>query len=85
MIFINSFYLGNGQYGLAQGALFYFDKRVNELTNDEFTALIASLIAPAKLNIKDNPKGNRERVERINKLMSGEYVPKSNGDVYYDK
>ena len=55
------------------------------MDDDEFISLIACLILPASLNIKDNPEGNMERVNKIKRMLSGEYKPKGLLDITYDK
>ncbi len=82
-IFINSIYFGNGQYGLDNAAQYYFSKEVGELAEDEYISLIASLISPTSLNIKDNPTENLQRVNRIKKMLSGAYIPKNLLDIEY--
>jgi len=83
-LFLNIMYFGNGVYGLNDAAAVYYDKKVNELTEDEFTSLIASLVNPQTLNIIDNPDKNLDRVERIKKVVSGEYTPDGVFDIYYE-
>ena len=83
-IYINTAYFGNGAVGLKDAAATYFDKEVSALTDDEFLSLIASLINPNELNIRDHPQENEQRVRRIHKLLSGEYTPTSLFDITYD-
>ena len=64
---------------------YYFSKNVRALDDDELISLIACLILPASLNIKDNPEGNMERVNRIKKMLSREYKPKGLMDITYDR
>jgi membrane carboxypeptidase/penicillin-binding protein len=84
-LFLNMMYFGNNQYGIVDAADYYYSKEVNTLKRDEYLSLIASLIAPAALNVEDDPHGNLERVERIKKLLSGEYKAKGVFDIIYDK
>jgi membrane carboxypeptidase/penicillin-binding protein len=84
-LFLNIMYFGNNQYGIVDAANYYYSKKVYELNKDEFISLIASLIAPVKLNVEYNPEGNYKRVERIKKLLTGEYKPKGLLDIMYDK
>lgn len=84
-LFINMMYFGNGVYGLRDAADHYFGKAVPELDDDEFIALIACLIDPEGLNITDYPQENAQRVKRIKKMLSGEYVPHGLFDITYDK
>ncbi len=82
-IFLNITYFGNGQFGLDQAATFYFAKRIDELTEDEYIALIASIISPTTLNIKNDPAANLQRVERIKNMLSGAYIPRGLLDITY--
>jgi hypothetical protein len=40
------------------------------------------IIAPGNFNIIKNPEANAKRTERIKKVISGEYKPKSLMDIY---
>lgn len=86
-VFINTAYLGHVDgadvRGFPSAAKVYFGKAFDELTDDEYLSLIAMLIAPNGFSIKYHPDKNRERVELIKRVLSGEYRPKANRDVYY--
>lgn len=84
-LFLNMMYFGNDQWGIDDAARYYYSKNVNELDEDEFISLIGCLIAPVNLNVKDHPEKNRDRVEKIKRMLSGEYVPKGLLDITYDK
>ena len=84
-IFLNVTYFGNGQFGIDRAATYYFSRHVDELTEDEYIALIASIISPTTLNIESNPTANLQRVDRIKKVLIGEYVPKGLLDITYDR
>ena len=85
--FINTAYLGQVDgivvTGFPTAAMVYFEKTFNELTNDEYLSLVAMLIAPDNFSVRYHIDKNRKRVELIKKVLSGEYHPKGNGDVYY--
>lgn len=82
-LYINMLYYGNGVYGLYDAANYYFHKTVPELDEDEYITLIASLINPQNLNVKDHPKENAQRVQRIKKVLSGKYSPNGLFDITY--
>ncbi len=82
-LFINLIGLGEGARGFAEGARHYFGKELRELTDDEFTALVAMIIAPQNFNLRQHPERNQERVARIKRLVAGEYQPKGLCDQYY--
>ncbi|WP_169303113.1 biosynthetic peptidoglycan transglycosylase [Thalassotalea mangrovi] len=88
-IFLNTAYMGHingrGIYGFANAARVYFESEFNSLTDQQFLALVAMVVAPNGFNIKTNPTQNEERVKRIQKLLAGEYVPKSLTDIYYQQ
>ncbi|MBI5657707.1 MAG: transglycosylase domain-containing protein [Geobacter sp.] len=84
-LFINTAYLGPGVHGFAQASAAFFGKPFADLTEDEYIALVAMLIAPATFDVKRYPERNRERVERIKRVASGEYVPRGLFDVFYGK
>ena len=82
-IYINTAYFGNGAFGLKDAAATYFNKEVDELTDDEYLSLLASLISPNELNIFDHAEENALRVRRIHMLLSGEYTPQGLFDITY--
>ncbi len=83
-LYINIMYFGNGVYGLPDAATYYFSKSVPELKEDEYIALIACLINPIELNMKDHPQANAQRVARIKNLLSGAYTPLGLFDIQYE-
>jgi len=86
-VFINTAYFGTVDQktvrGFDQAASVYFAKPFAELTDDEYLALVAMLIGPNAFSVRNYPERNQERTARIKKLLSGEYQPLGNGDVYY--
>jgi membrane carboxypeptidase/penicillin-binding protein len=86
-LFINDVYLGhhNGKEikGFENAANSYLDKTFKELTWDEYLGLVAMIRAPNGLHFIANKEVNQERVLRIKKLLSGEYVPVDNSDWLY--
>ncbi len=83
-LFVNIIGFGNGTRGILSASQFYYNKLPQELSEDEFISLIASLNNPQFLNPKDFPDANKERVSRIKKYLKGEYVPKSVFDIEYE-
>lgn len=83
-LYLNIMYYGNGLYGLYDAAEFYFHKTVSELSEDEYIALIATILNPEELNIKDHPYENDRRVERIHKVLSSRYTPRGLFDIEYE-
>ena len=83
-LFLNIMYFGNGVYGFQDAANYYFNKDVRELEDEEYISLIASLISPNELNIKEHPQENSQRVQRIKKVLSGVYAPKGLFDITYE-
>ncbi|MDK9707407.1 MAG: hypothetical protein OEL83_10190 [Desulforhopalus sp.] len=43
------------------------------------------LVAPATFDVQRHPERNRERVERIKRVVSGEYIPCGLFDIFYGK
>jgi membrane carboxypeptidase/penicillin-binding protein len=86
-VFINTAYLGTCEKaevrGFSAAAKIYFGKPFHTLTDDEYLSLVAMLIGPDEFSVKYRPGRNRERVERIRKVLSGEYKPQGLRDVYY--
>lgn len=84
-LFINSAFLGRNVSGFSQAADVFFGKPFRQLSDDEYIAIVAMLIAPATFDIRQHPARNRERVERIKRVVSGEYVPRGLFDVFYGR
>ncbi|MFC1743254.1 transglycosylase domain-containing protein, partial [Candidatus Riflebacteria bacterium] len=76
---------GKNIFGFQHAAKAYFNKDFKNLTEDEFIALVAMIIAPGTFNILHHPEWNKERVARIKKLVSGDYQVKGLMDLYYGK
>lgn len=86
-LFLNVVYLGNIDgntvNGFEKAAKVYYKKPFKKLTEDEFLSIVAMINAPETFNIIKNPESNKRRTERIKKVVSGEYKPKSLMDMYY--
>ncbi|MFQ5637870.1 MAG: biosynthetic peptidoglycan transglycosylase [bacterium] len=86
-IFINSVFLGNHNstevIGFQEGSKVYFNKEFSQLNGDEFLSLVAMIIAPNQFNVVTQTSKNRERVNRIKRLLNGECKPVELNDVYY--
>lgn len=78
-LFINYAYLGNANgaeiRGFEHAARIYLEKSCTELTQHEFTQLVAMLINPNEYHIRNNPQEHKERVARITKLVQGKCKP----------
>lgn len=83
--FINTVYLGPEATGFEQAANHYFHKSFQQLSEDQYIALVAMIIAPATFSVEKYPERNRQRSERIKRVVSGQYKPKGLFDLYYGK
>lgn len=83
-VFINIIGFGNDTRGILSASQFYYNKLPEELSEDEFISLIATINNPKNLNPKDNPEANMERVRKIKKYITGEYIPKNVFDNEYE-
>lgn len=85
-LFINTCHLGSkdGQpiQGLESAAQAYFGEPFQDLNEDEYISLVATLIAPGTFSVNRYPERNAERAARIKLLISGEYQPKGVFDLY---
>jgi membrane peptidoglycan carboxypeptidase len=74
-LFVNTVYLGtrNGREirGFADGAQQYFGKDLRALSDQEYLSLVAVISAPAKYAPDKHVAANRERVQRIERLLAG--------------
>lgn len=86
-LLLNYAYLGNCRgtpvRGFAAAADCYYGRRLDRLREDEYLSLVALLVAPDTFSPVLNPQANKDRVERIKKLVAGEYTPKHHMDIYY--
>ena len=83
-LYINLMYFGNGIYGLHDAAQYYYGKTIPGLTEHEYISLIACLIDPEGLNVKDHVAQNALRVTRIESLLTGEFTPDGVFDITYE-
>jgi membrane carboxypeptidase/penicillin-binding protein len=81
--FINTVYLGANSKGFEQAANNYFNKNFEQLTEDQYIAIVAMIIAPMTFSMEKYPDRNKQRVERIKQVVNGEYIPKGLFDLYY--
>jgi membrane carboxypeptidase/penicillin-binding protein PbpC len=86
-LFINRVYLGRAGgvpvYGFAAAAQTYFHKAFRNLSDREYLALVAMIIAPDTFNVAIHPEANQDRSAHIQRLLAGEYRPKGLMDLYY--
>lgn len=86
--FMTTAYLGRDDrgavIGFSEGAERWHGKNLVDLTNSEFTELVAMLIAPDALNPSQNPIGLSERTDRITRLIADSCAPNGLLDVYLE-
>ena len=61
----------------------YYQKRVQDLSKNEFIGLITVLIGPYKYNPLTKPQNHQQRADRIKRLLAGDCAPLNSADVYY--
>lgn len=88
-LFVNEVYLGENEgqtiKGFEDGANSYFNKPFKRLTWDEYLALVAMIRAPLTYHYAKNKDQNLDRVVKIKRMLSGEYIPEDNSDWLYDR
>lgn len=84
-LFINTAYLGHDVRGFEQAAQAYFHKPFMQLSEEEYIAIVAMLIAPEVFDVQKFPGRNAERAARIKRVVSDEYKPRGLFDMYYGK
>lgn len=88
-LFINDAYLGQKDgkplKGFEDASQYYFHKSFKQITWDEYLSMIAMIRAPFMFHYHNKREKNLERVVRIKKVLSGEYKPVDNRDLYYDR
>jgi len=86
-LFINTMYFGNVEgksiVGLESAAHAYYRQPVENLTEEQYISLIATIIMPGTFHIIDHPEWNKDRSNRIKALVAGEYKPKGLMDQFY--
>jgi membrane carboxypeptidase/penicillin-binding protein len=86
-LFVNLAYMGtvNGRpiTGLSQAARQYFVKDFQNLTDDEYLALVAAMVAPERYSSATHPAENQRRVVRIRRMLAGLCKPSGHADVEY--
>jgi membrane carboxypeptidase/penicillin-binding protein len=87
-LFVNLAHMGmhNGREitGFSPAAQEYFGKDFQNLTDQEYLALIAVLVAPAKYSPATHPGENENRVARIRRVIAGTCKARSHSDVFYN-
>ncbi len=80
-LYVNQVYIGNGLYGFASGAEYFFDKPIEKLSLDE-AALLAGLVQrPSATNPLTNPKACLARRNHVLDRMAAEhYITKEQAE-----
>ncbi|MBX9947332.1 MAG: PBP1A family penicillin-binding protein [Reyranella sp.] len=74
-LYLNEIYLGSGNYGVAQAALNYFDRSLDELTLSEVAYLAALPKAPNRYNLVRNEKDAYARRDYVlNRMYEDGYI-----------
>ena len=74
---------GKDSIGFQEAARDLFNKEIAQLTDDEYLASVAMIVAPNQFHVIDQPGRNQERSQRIKRLLSRECQPMGLADVYY--
>jgi len=64
-LYLNRAYFGEGNYGVASAAGYYFNKPITKLSLNESAMLAGLLKAPSKLSPNNNPKLTTKRVHQV--------------------
>ena len=88
-LFINEVYLGQNNglpiKGFEGASNFYFNKTFSQLSWDKYLSILAMIIAPNTYRYSNHHEANQDRVARIKRMLTGEYVPIDNSDLLYDR
>ena len=80
-LYLNEIYLGSGNYGVAQAAINYFDRSLNELTLSEIAYLAALPKAPNRYNIARNEKEAYARRDYVlGRMLDDGYITQAEVD-----
>ena len=80
-MYFNEVYFGNGAWGIAQAAQFYFDKNPEELNEAECALLAGVPKAPSRYNPLGNPakiRGRRDLV--LQRMVELKMIPRQQGE-----
>jgi len=83
LMFMNVFDFCDNKRGFSEAAEHYYGKPFSALSEDEYISLVAMFAGCGTYNPIHNPEANAERVRRIKRVLSGEYVPVKMKDIYY--
>lgn len=87
-LWLDTLEMGNGPDGWMTGFFLasqsIYRKQPADLSDAEFQALVAVLIAPGRYDLRAPSEDLRERVRRIDRLVAGECAPADHGDVWLD-
>ena len=75
---------GEGITGLWPASAAHFGADPGDVSEPEFLALLAVMIAPGDLLLTDPGPRLEERIGRIGRLLSGECVPAGHDDVWFE-
>jgi len=88
-LFINEVYLGEQDgkplKGFENASQYYFEKEFRQLSWEEYLSLISMIRAPFNFHYINRYEKNIERVQRIKKVLAGDYIPVDNSDLFYDR
>lgn len=73
-LYLNQIYLGQGAYGVAAAALYYFDKPLSKLSLDEMAYLAALPKAPSHYHPDRHPEAAKGRRDWVIQRMLEEHV-----------
>ena len=85
-LFINCVYLGRMDHpilGFDDAARAYYKKPFADLSREEYLGLVAAIASPVTFNPVAHPQENRQRVERIERLLKGECASQGRSDALY--
>lgn len=86
-LFVNVVYFGNRDghevREFPSASEGYFGKPFAQISDQEYLALVAMIVAPDKYNVAAHPDLNRDRVLRIKRLLAGACTPNGVSDVEY--
>jgi len=87
-LFLETAEMGSSDQGWVTGfhnaSRVFFGKPLNEITDTQFYALVAVLIAPGQLEIQRPGSKLEERIRRISRLVDGECQPLDFADVWLE-
>jgi penicillin-binding protein 1A len=85
-LYLNNIYFGNNNYGIAEGARFYFNKPLDDLDIGEIAYLAGIPKSPVAYRLNKNPKKAKTRQQTVlRRMLKSKVITQKEFDEFYEK